>query len=167
MRNYNEKYLNTQKGRANNLLCGYKTSDRKYERIDDEFPTNYVTAKWIVEHIFSQPCKHCGETDWHKLGCNRLDNSLPHTMDNVEPCCVECNNELASIERGNKCSKQVYQYTLDGTLVAIWKSASEAARQLGFNHSSIATCCRGGRINKGKWEKCKTYKGYIWSFLPL
>ena len=48
-------------------------------------------ARWIVENIYTKPCPHCGETDWHNLGCNRLDNSKPHTIDNVEPCCFHCN----------------------------------------------------------------------------
>jgi len=54
-------------------------------------------AQWIVDNIYSKPCVHCGETDWHKLGCNRLNNDLPHTKDNVEPCCWECNNKLGRI----------------------------------------------------------------------
>ena len=48
-------------------------------------------AKWIVDNIYSKTCTHCGESDWHKLGCNRLDNTKPHTKDNVEPCCQHCN----------------------------------------------------------------------------
>ena len=55
-----------------------------------------MTAEWIIKNIFSRPCAHCGETDWRKLGCNRLDNSKPHTMDNCEPCCLKCNNRLAA-----------------------------------------------------------------------
>lgn len=166
MTRYDEKYLKTQKGRANSLLCGYKTSDRRYGRINDELPPNYVTAQWIIDNIFTQKCSHCDETDWHKIGCNRIDNDKPHTMDNVEPCCKKCNNDLARKEYSGKYSKQVYQYTLDGKLVMIYSSLKKT-EEFGFNPSSVATCCRGGRINKGKWEKCKTYKGYRWSYEPL
>ena len=48
----------------------------------------------------------------------------------------------------------VCQYTLDGELVEVWRTASEAARQLGFSASHICACCRGER---------KTHKGYKWS----
>ena len=52
-----------------------------------------LTAKWIVYNIFPKPCHWCGETDWHKLGCDRIDNDKPHTPDNVNPCCEECNKK--------------------------------------------------------------------------
>lgn len=58
---------------------------------------------------------------------------------------------------GEKLSKQVYQYSLDGTLVAIWESTTECGRQ-GFNQGNVAACCRG---------ELKTHRGYIWSYSPL
>lgn len=69
---------------------------------------------------------------------------------------------------GRSC-KTVYQYTLDGKLVAVWKSASEAARQLGFQESQISNCCNGGFFykKKKKWINIKQHKGYIWSYVPL
>ena len=56
----------------------------------------------------------------------------------------------------SKVSKQVYQYTLDGELVAVWKSTMDCERN-GFNHSEVGRCCNGtrGRI---------TYKNYIWKY---
>lgn len=83
------EYGKTPMGRAHYLLCAYKQSDKICNRGKGD-----LTAKWIVENIFSKPCAHCGETDWTKLGCNRLDNTKPHTMDNVEPCCKKCNLRL-------------------------------------------------------------------------
>ena len=157
MRKYDEKYLRTKKGRAHNLVCSYKQQD-KINGVGE----CTLTPEWIVENIFSgQKCAYCDETDWHKLGCNRLDNSKPHTPDNVEPCCLPCNAKLAE----KKC-KQVYQYTLDGKLVGVYQSTKECEKE-GFNACSIATCCRGGRINHGKWENAKTHKGYKWSYEPL
>jgi len=58
---------------------------------------------------------------------------------------------------GKKTSKKVYQYTMDGELIKVWKSASEVQRQLGFG-GHISSCCRG---------KKKTGYGYIWSYTPL
>ena len=70
---------------------------RSYRRDDKDNGFGDVIdfdAQWIVDNIYSKPCSHCGETDWHKLGCNRLDNSKPHTRDNVESCCFKCNCKL-------------------------------------------------------------------------
>ena len=84
------EYQSTPKGRAVNLVGTYKQEDNKYSRGECT-----LTAEWVIEHIFSQPCYYCGETDWKKLGCDRLDNNLPHTPENVVPCCCECNKKKA------------------------------------------------------------------------
>ena len=56
------------------------------------------------------------------------------------------------ISDGN--SKQVYQYTLDGKLVAVWRSAIDAAKELKINRASISKCCAGGEFDKrrNKWK---------------
>ena len=61
-----------------------------------------------------------------------------------------------SVGRKNaeKLSKQVYQYSKDGTLVAIYPSVAECGRN-GFNQGNVAACCRG---------ELKHYKNYIWSY---
>ncbi len=82
----NTEYYSTPFGRATNLAGSYNASDKLYNRGECT-----LTADWIVENIFSQPCHYCGETDWHELGCDRIDNNLPHTPDNVVPCCYHCN----------------------------------------------------------------------------
>lgn len=87
---YDAKYRLTPKGRAKMLIDSYRREDKKYNRGECT-----LTPEWIVEHIFSQPCHYCGETDWHELGCDRIDNSLPHTPENVVPCCWECNAKKA------------------------------------------------------------------------
>jgi hypothetical protein len=86
---HQKEYSNTPIGRASYLLNAYNRNDKKYNRGRGD-----LTSKWIVENIFTKPCAHCGKTDWHELGCNRLDNSKPHSKDNVEPCCEECNKKL-------------------------------------------------------------------------
>ena len=93
---YRKEWRKTPNGRADMLLQGYRQKDKEKGRGECT-----LTSKWIVENILSKPCVHCGETDWTKIGCNRLDNSKPHTEDNVEPCCIKCNNELNYEERRN------------------------------------------------------------------
>ena len=144
--------LNTEMGRANSLLQAYNQADKRHNRGKGD-----LTSKWIVDNIFTKPCAHCGKTGWRIIGCNRLDNSKPHTKDNVEPCCEECNNNLAAAYRQKLKSKTVYQYTLEGELVKIWPSAMECSRN-GYSQSAISNCCNG---------KNKTYKCYQWSFIPL
>lgn len=104
---YNKVYKleNPKQHRATQILGSYKKTDRKYNRGECT-----LTSQWIIDHIFSgQVCQYCGESDWEKLGCDRIDNDLPHTPDNVVCSCWDCNNK-----RGDKpyedfvkeCNKQ-------------------------------------------------------------
>lgn len=90
VKEYSKKRYNTPIGRASALLKSYNKQDIEMGR-----GKGNLTAKWIVDNIFSQPCAHCGKTGWENIGCNRINNDLPHTKDNVEPCCFECNVKLA------------------------------------------------------------------------
>jgi len=87
-KNRNETYYKTKYGRAVNLINSYKFNDNKYNRGECT-----ITPEWMIENIFNGRCIYCGETDWRKLGCDRIDNSKPHTPDNVVCCCEECNKK--------------------------------------------------------------------------
>lgn len=89
---YNTKRRKTPIGRASNLISAYNQQDRINNRGRGD-----LIAKWVVENILFKPCTHCGKEGWEVIGCNRLDNSLPHTMNNVEPCCWSCNSKLARL----------------------------------------------------------------------
>ena len=151
--------LNTIEGRAKNLLRCYEKEDKKNNR-----GKGNLTTEWLIDNILSKPCSHCGKEGWKVIGCNRLDNTKPHTIYNVEPCCVECNREMW----GKEASKKVYQYTLDGKLVKEWESATECGKN-GYNRCSVRDCCKGGRYSpqKKKWVNIVQHKGYKWSYEPL
>lgn len=86
--NYNQKYRNTKTGRAANLLSAYKTADKKAGREQCS-----LTRNWIIEKIFSSSCVYCGDYDWLHLGCDRIDNTQPHTPENCICACGICNIE--------------------------------------------------------------------------
>jgi len=75
--------------------------------------------------------------------------------------------EHTSMHTTESLGKTTYQYTLDGKLLAIYISANEAAKQLGYNVTDISRCCNGGFYHKGKWHKRETSGGYRWSYTPL
>ena len=101
---YLKEYRNTPMGRASNLVNRYQQSDKEHNRGECT-----LTPEWIVDNIFTQKCHWCPETDWRKLGCDRIDNSKPHTPDNVVPCCEECNKK-----RGTKTYEE---FILDTILI--------------------------------------------------
>lgn len=157
-----QKIINASLNRARVLLGSYKREDKKYGRGQGN-----LTPEWIVVNIFTQPCAHCGKTGWNVIGCNRLDNSKPHTMDNVEPCCVECNRKLRSedikkrigiVKKGT--GKKVYQYDKKTKeLIGVWGNAGLAAEGLGLSQGNINKCCNN--------KVYKSVGGYIWRFNPL
>ena len=128
MDNNKIEYHKTQKGRANNLVSAYRQTDKKYS-----YGVCDLTGEWIVENIFSKPCVHCGETDWRKLGCNRIDDTKAHTKDNVEPCCMKCNRKLPRPNerkkhqkytvRKKRCRRLKYNFIYD---IGIFPSISKA-----------------------------------------
>ena len=155
-REYFRQYLKTPLGRAHDLLGTYRVEDRKRDRGECT-----LTAQWIVDNIFTKPCAHCGETDWRKIGCNRLDNSKPHTEDNVEPCCQSCNSRLAANDKATTVD-QIDKVT--GEVIATYRSLTDAAKDVGCSIPSIKYCCCGGKydIKKGKWVNHYSAKGYVW-----
>ena len=72
-------------------------------------------------------------------------NNYYWTYDNNPPIKMNINN--------TNSYKQVGQYDLEGNLIKIYSSRSEAARENNFDASSICKCCNGYK---------KSYKGYIW-----
>lgn len=92
IKEYNKQYNKTPMGRASNLLTNYNQNDKKYNRGECT-----LTAKWIVDNIFTKPCHYCGKEGWKVIGCDRIDNSLPHTEDNVVPCCEKCNTKRGTM----------------------------------------------------------------------
>lgn len=85
-----------------------------------------------------------------------------NNVDNLEWCSRQYNinygtghQRSTETQTNGSKSKTVYQYTLDGVLVAEYPSIMEAQRQLGFNQGYICNCCNG-RFNKAY--------GYIWKY---
>ena len=140
------RYARTPMGRADMLIGNYRKKDRKLGRgVGD------LTPKWIVENIFNKPCAHCGKTGWQIIGCNRLDNSKPHSKDNVEPCCKECNDKLGNPP---KSIDQIDPVT--GEVVRTWNSSREC-KDAGF--ASVDRYC------KGVAKRTDIYKGYKWNYI--
>lgn len=66
---------------------------------------------------------------------------------------------------GKDCpnSKRVCQINLDGQLIKIWDSATEACNALGICHASLSNVCHGTKRRKGG-EPSRTAGGYVWVF---
>lgn len=99
MKRYMKNRRKTPIGRAEHLVNSYKEKDKIHNRGECT-----LTPKWVVENILFKPCAHCGKTGWNIIGCNRLNNILPHTEENVEPCCKKCNDILAAEDKKKRAN---------------------------------------------------------------
>ncbi|MCR5524688.1 MAG: HNH endonuclease [Lactobacillus sp.] len=79
-----------------------------------------------------------------------------NSVSNLEWCTNLYNNLYRGKAKktGIKEGKPVVQYTLDGKLIKIWKSAREAEKA-GYQARHISDCCRG---------VAKTHSKYLWRF---
>lgn len=76
-----------------------------------------------------------------------------NTIDNLEWCTQKYNNDAYYCQRTT-----VYQYDLQGNLLRIWHSITNAAKNIGGDKTGIQHCCSGS---------LKTYMGYIWTYYPF
>lgn len=77
----------TKKGRAKTLVNGYKYMDNEQGRGESTLTVEQLLSLW------SEGCFWCGETDWRKLGADRIDNSKPHSLENCVCSCWDCNTK--------------------------------------------------------------------------
>lgn len=92
---YRKKYYETIDGYARMLFYAYLNADRKHCRVGEELPEDYITVEYVKQTI-QQSCVYSGETDWRKMGLDRIDNNLPHLKSNCLPCSTKCNRERGS-----------------------------------------------------------------------
>lgn len=84
-------------------------------------------------------------------------NKTNNCIENLRKVSNSENTLAAMYEQGvNPSAKPVEQYSLDGQLLSTFRSAAEAARQLGLDGSTISKVCRG--VNK-------THGGFIFKYI--
>ena len=135
--------VDEKRERAHNLARNYKKDDEKDGRGEST-----LTTGWIKKNIFSgQKCVYCGEEDWHKLGCDRIDNTKPHTPDNVVCSCSKCNIERGSMTfeefKEKKCitpENPPLSPVIETPLTSALASSSASALSTTITSSSTMKC---------------------------
>jgi hypothetical protein len=100
----NKYKINRINNREKLLLRHYQYRDKKIGIICD------LTIDWIKQNITSKSCVYCDETK--NIGCDRIDNTKGHTLDNVIPSCKRCNfirNKFFTVEEMKKIGLVIRQ----------------------------------------------------------
>ena len=103
---------------------GYIQQDYKngtFTQPGQEFKSNYINIDWFFTNIK----KHCGSCGCDfsysldgsvksDLTAQRLDNNLPHNLDNIIPMCVNCNRSISDHHcKNNNAPAKVLLYDYD------------------------------------------------------
>lgn len=162
-----ENYQVSSLGRIKSLKYG-KEKIRKQRKINNGYLTINLWKEGIMKScLVHRLVANAFIPNPSNLKCvnHKDENKENNCVDNLEWCSVAYNNTYGSrlkkvsekqINDPSK-SKQVYQYSLDGELVAIWNSTQECKRN-GYHRGNVSNCCLG---------KLKTHRGFKWSYTPI
>lgn len=137
----------------NNLLTGYQT-EQGYIRLSLRINNKTVP-------IFLHRMIYFGfhpEEDQNRINyvVNHKDgNKTNNILDNLEYISQTDNMIHSHYNLNSKVIKACAQFSLNGELLKVYPSLSEAAKQVGGCNSGISQACLG---------RIKTYKGYIWKY---
>lgn len=91
---YFKQWYATIEGYARRIRNDNLKADRKYGRIGAEEDPLPMIEEYI--HLLSQPDFYDKKQyHWSEMGLDRIDNTKPHTLDNVVPC-----STVHNIQRG-------------------------------------------------------------------
>lgn len=95
---------------------------------------------------------------WLLPSVDRIDNSKPYSMDNIQLVTFKENNQRSHVDASNgefNTLSPVDCYTLTGEFVSSFKSMNEAARVMEVSAGSIHNCCNSTEISPKK---------YLWKY---
>lgn len=118
--------------------------------------------KSIVKKIHRLVAEHFIENPNRLPVVNHIDeNKTNNCVSNLEWCTTQYNNSYGN--RNNKIkqanSKKIAQYSMDGKLIKIWDSLSQASQF--FGATSTIYISRVCRRQFGR----KSYKGFVWKYV--
>lgn len=169
IKNTDGKYLISDDGKVfsaiSNRILKTQISNVGYERIELCFTDR--TRKEFVHRLVAEA--FIPNPNNYPVVNHKDENPLNNRVENLEWCTYKYNtnygNCLIKMSKNhnyksgadNVKSKRVFQFTLNGELVAEYGSTYEAQRKTGMNSKSIAKACTG---------ILKQYAGYLWSYNP-
>jgi len=118
---------------------------------------------WMYENDYETVFNEWVDSDYEKMlrpSCDRLDDSLHYTLDNIRLVTWKENDRKAKHDmRTGKIKttfthRRINQLTMKGIKIREFMSLMDAQRTLNISNGNISGCCNGKRKSAGgfKWE---------------
>lgn len=171
------KYLHTTEGLIRKMYTAQRAKSKKRSH-----PAPNYTLTQLYEWCVKQPIFELLYQAWVNSGyetlkiptCDRLDDYLPYSLDNLQLLTFEENSKKyykdAVEGRNTKTCTPVVCYDLQGNYIAEYHSLKSAARAFNTSHANIRNICLGKPILKTNPDgSTRTYvpkqlKGFTWKF---
>ena len=160
---YEGLYMVSSEGRVKRLQSKGCKQERILKPINNGYGYLRVTlfkdGKHITHRIHRLVANTFIPNPENKPEVNHIDEDKENNcVDNLEWCTrkYNCNHGTRTERSAKTQSKPVLAISKDKKSYLYFNSAKDAERLRGFNHSSIASCCR---------DKRKTHKGYTWQYV--
>lgn len=154
-------YKRTRKGLITAIYGSQLYSARKRKH-----PTPEYSLKELRIWVFGQSGFEQFFDDWVSSGyekykrpsCDRLNNSISYTLDNLRLVTWRDNEWQGHEDRRNSINSpqsiSVAQISLDGRVINIFPSYGYASRETKVDNGNISYCCRGIRKTAGgfRWK---------------
>lgn len=161
----NSNYYKTEKGLISKIYSGLKLKSKGRNHPNPSFNKEEL-KEWLYQNNFTLLYKNWVNSNYVTNlipSVDRLNSTLPYTLDNIRLVTWKVNNTAAYSERlqGSRLTRQnrpVKQLTKEGVLIKEYPSIAKAARDTGFCRTNINYCLKGKRklAHGFKWEYGKS-----------
>lgn len=131
---------NGRKHHVKEKILSTFVDDKGYERCQGIGKIHKLVAETFIDNPNNYGVVH-----------HKDHNKLNNKVENLE---WKDETEHNQSHGGQHPCKTVYQYCINGDLVATYKSTQEASRETNYPYSNIARACKNN----------KEYKGFKWSY---
>ena len=154
---YGKKLSQDHKNKIGEKHKGMKASDETRRKMSESHlgKTSIKIYQYDLDGNFIK--------EW--VSATEVSRILKLNQSNISGCCTRNRNECGGYQwrfykkdkiepYSKRCYKKVSQKTKEGVLIKTYKSATDAAKELTLDSSSIIKCCKGKSQTCGgfKWE---------------
>ena len=155
-------YIKTKNGLITKIYGEQNQKSKRRNHPQPGYSLPELRTWALAKPVFHELYDAWVSSDYEKMqvpSCDRLDDYLPYTLDNLRVVTWQENFDKGHADRkngiNNKQSKAVVQLTKEGEFIADHYSANQASRVTGLSQGTISACCRGEKNHTG---------GFRWRF---